>query len=771
MSRMRTLLVVAAGVAGYLVLAWLFPRSSDGAQWQMSLGQEESITRARSIASEHGLDVSGWTAQAGVRDNRKLNDTLAAIPGADLSPALQIHVAFRNPNAEDQHFGVRMNPAGRPNAVVTHRASRPGDDVTVEAARPIAESALRRFVPEASSYRSVVEEDLGQQGVRFRWERIDENPRFVHRATAMVAGSQVRDIRYGLELNEKNESEDPQRVTDLLDNISDISVVVAVLFGLVLYVMATGKGLVPQRLALALTAITWPIMLIDMLAELDPRIAATFNENAASPRWALIFGSAIVAIPPCLAIAGAYPSARRRFARQLVSFEELLMRGRIGSSSVGAALLTGIAAGGWIAAAPHLIRATGLFGNYRITDAAADPLFHSGFMPMQLFGGVMPVLLAFAVLVPFAQDKLRGPLGRMLAFALSFIVLLDDSVASLIPALLTSLLITILFDQIFRRVNLLALAAAAASAAWAISAASRIVQPAASIRAEGWAAAWLGFAIAAAALLVWLWGSARPYLPWEPRPARAERERIQTEFEVARLAQEQMLPATAPEIPGTTIASFCRPARQVGGDLFDFVRMSDGSVGITVADVSGKGVPAALVMTITKGLLLAASDGRADPLETLADVNAGIHSLGNRSVFVTMLFGVFHPTARTFQFVRAGHTPLLWRKASSGEVTALSPRGVGVGMTSSRMFSALCDRATITTAPGDFLILYSDGVTEAMNEKSEEFGDDLLLATVRDSITSSMTAEEARAVIVQAVDTFRGTAAAHDDMTLVIVRC
>src|SRR5687767_14492250 len=158
-----------------------------------------------------------------------------------------------------------------------------------------------------------------------------------------------------------------------------------------------------------------------------------------------------------------------------------------------------------------------------------------------------------------------------------------------------------------------------------------------------------------------------------------------------------MLPATPPALPGTSIASFCRPARQVGGDLFDFVTMSDGSIGITVADVSGKGVPAALVMTITKGLLLAASDGRSDPLETLADVNAGIHSLGNRSVFVTMLFGAFDPVARTFRFVRAGHTPLLWRK-TSGEVVTLTPRGIGVGMTSQKTFSAICERSTITTS-------------------------------------------------------------------------
>jgi sigma-B regulation protein RsbU (phosphoserine phosphatase) len=134
-----------------------------------------------------------------------------------------------------------------------------------------------------------------------------------------------------------------------------------------------------------------------------------------------------------------------------------------------------------------------------------------------------------------------------------------------------------------------------------------------------------------------------------------------------------------------------------------------------------------------------------------------------------MLFGVFDPIARTFQFVRAGHTPLVWRKAS-GAVEMLSPRGIGVGMTSPRTFSALCERRTITTSPGDFLILYSDGVNEAMNERTEEFGDERLVTIVRDRVTDAMSAEEVRAMLVQAVDDFRGAAPAHDDMTLVVVK-
>jgi hypothetical protein len=769
MSRPRIPVMLGLGIFGYVIFAALFPRFSAGSQWKLRLGAQDSIARARAVAAEHGLDVTSWPAEAGVRANGRIQDVLAAQNEAGAWHATQVHVGFRDPRDGDHLAGVRLDATGRPTAVVVQREPQPGDDVTVDAARPVADDAFRRFVPEASSYRLVAQEDLGEHGVRFRWERAGRNPLLIDRATVIVAGTGVLDVRYGAELTDAGEARTRHRPVDIIDNVSDISVIVAALFGLVLYVIASGRRLVPQRLAVTLALISWSLLLIELWADLDPKLLAVFNAGNSSARWTLIFGTAFIALPAGLAFSGGYPFARRRFPAQLIPFEELLLRGRFTSRSAGLSVLAGIAAGGWIAAIPHLIRATGLFGRYRIHDAVDDLLLNSGLLPIEIYGGVVPALIAFAVLVSFCEDKLRNRAGRILGFLLAFIILLDDAAAPLAATLLAGLLVTFLFDFLFRRVSLLALLAGAASAAWAVGAASRLVQPAASIRTDGWTAVIAGIAVAAAAFAIASWGSIQPYLPWEPRPARAERERIQAEIEVARLAQERMLPATPPAIAGTSIASFCRPARQVGGDLFDFVTMSDGGIGITVADVSGKGVPAALVMTITKGLLLAASDGRSDPLETLADVNAGIHSLGNRSVFVTMLFGVFDPIARTFQFVRAGHTPLLWRKAN-GEVEALSPRGIGVGMSAPRTFSAICQRLTITTAPGDFLLLYSDGITEAMNERTEEFGDDRLLATVRDRITTNMTAEEARAVVIAAVDEFRGQAPAHDDMTLVILK-
>ncbi|HYC59195.1 MAG TPA: PP2C family protein-serine/threonine phosphatase [Thermoanaerobaculia bacterium] len=766
MSAKRALVLVAIAIAGYTIFGALFSRFSESANWAVHYGGEESVDRARAVAIEHGVDVTGWPAEAGVRVSRALQREVDGLRARRSRSAAQMHVGFRNPRDPEMRVGVRFDAAGSPNAFVVQRPARAGDDVTIDAARPIAERAFRRFIADANTYRAVAQEDLGDKGVRFRWERNGPTPKLVEHATAIVAGTEVRDIRSDFEFRENQKGS----VVDIIDSISDVGVVLAVVFGVVLYIIAAGRGIVPHRLAMVVAAIGWLLLLIEMFAELDPKVNAIFYESNDSARWTMIIGAFIVSIPAALGVTGGYPSARRRFPEQLLPYEELLLRGRLLSRNVGAAFLTGIAFGGWIAAVPHLLRATRLFGAYRVEDGVTDTLLRSGLFPTQIYGSSIAVLIAFGVVVAFVQDKLRGRIGHALAFLLALTFLMDDSVPRLAPALIGGAIVTLILDRLFRRAGLLAIAVAASSGGFAVAAASRIVQPADAIRVDGWTAAAFGGVVAMASFAVALWGSEKPFVAWQPRPARAERERMQAEFEVARLAQERMLPATPPDVAGTSIASFCRPARQVGGDLYDFVTMSDGTVGITVADVSGKGVPAALVMTITKGLLLAASDGRSDPLETLADVNAGIHSLGNRSVFVTMLFGVFDPVSRAFRFVRAGHTPLIRRKAS-GDVETFSPRGVGVGMTSPRLFSALCERATIDTTPGDFLFLFSDGVTEAMNERSEEFGDERLLATIRDRVTNTMSAEDARVEVVQAVDQFRGGAAAHDDMTLVVVKC
>jgi len=236
---------------------------------------------------------------------------------------------------------------------------------------------------------------------------------------------------------------------------------------------------------------------------------------------------------------------------------------------------------------------------------------------------------------------------------------------------------------------------------------------------------------------------------------------------VAREAQQRMLPSAPPPIPGFSVASICRPAQGVGGDLYDFIALEEGRWGIAVADVSGKGLPAAMYMSMTKGLLLAAVDERSDPLEMLEDVNAGLYSVGQRNVFVTMFFAVLEPVSRDVAFVRAGHNSALWRKHATRETVSLTPRGIALGMTSSRMFTRSCAVEKLVMEPGDTLFIYSDGVTEAMNGDSMEYGDDRLAEAIARG--DGLDATAARDLIIDDVSAFVGSTPPNDDLTLVVL--
>lgn len=761
MSRRNAAFWLLIAAAGYVLFLALFPRFSNAGRWNVSLSPAASVAAAADAASRFGVDVRGWKAEPEVRVERDLMRHLGATGSKELHRGVASYVAFRDP-ASRRMVGVRLDAYGRPTMVVMK-----GGDAQEPAAIPsnataIADAAFRAFVPDHASYRRTGQEPFAG-GVIFRWEATASHANLARRAALVLTGRKVTEIRHGEEVRQKSESS-----ADRVDNVRDIAGIFAILLGLVLYLIGSVQRAIPQRLALITGAIVYVLILAGVLAEMDPTLAGMFGPSPGQPRWVLALGIIFFALPAGLALTGGYPSLARARARQLPPWEALLLRGRLRSASVGASILIGLAAGGWAAAVPHLVRATGLFGDYFVSDGVVDALHLSGLVPARIFGSFLLATAAFGVCVPFIFARLRRQFAAPLAF-LAALVLLARPQDPLAAAIAGSALVTLLFFILFERRDLLAVVVAATSAAWAIGAASRLVQSADAIRHEGTVALALLAGVALLAAGIAVFGSKAPHVAWQPPAARAERKRMQQEFAVARLAQERMLPESAPQLRDIEIASYCQPARQVGGDLYDFVAMPGGRVGIAVADVSGKGVPAALIMTITKGLLLAASDGESDPRRIVGDVNAGIHSLRNKSSFVTMIFGVIDATRRTFEFVRAGHTALLWRRAD-GSVESIAPRGIGLGMSASRTFRALCETRTIAPAKDDFVLLYSDGVTEAMNERSEEFGDERLIETLRNNVTSEMSADDARDAIIGEVALFCDTAPVHDDMTLVVVK-
>lgn len=763
MTARRLIALAAAGGLGLLLFAALFARFSAASRWQLQISLGEAADMARREAMKRGIDVSGWRSDAAVHRDSDLHDLLTSA-GGDAGLALELRVAFLDPRKAGEGVGVALDRDGRLRSIRIRRAA-PEGAVSPEDARRIAVAALQSAGVAVGTYQLRAEEDAPGNARRIVWERASSTPGMTNRVSVTVDDDGLRELQTGPALVDAKAR---GTVVDKVDTARDITVILTAVFGLVLYIVMSVKGMVPQRLALVFVLFFMVLMGTEMFADLQPSAATIFGETA-PPRFAVILGAILVGGPLALSVASGHSSMRQRFPRQLEAFEALSLRGAWRSAAVGAEVATGVAVGCWMAALPYVVRASGLFGDYLVRDASTDALGLPPFLPAGLFGSFGAVLLGFAMLIPFVEARLPPRAGRTISAVVAFVVVLSPD-APLGAVLASGVLLAVLADATFRRVGLLAVAVAALASAWIPIVAARLVQPSAVIHADGRISALAAAAIVFFAGAVALRGSRRALDPWQPRIARAERERIQAEFEIARRAQQRMLPSQAPVTAGASIASHCRPARQVGGDLYDFVPMSDGSLGIAVADVSGKGVPAALIMTITKGLLLAAADGRSEPLETVADVNAGIHSLGNRNMFVTMLFGALDPVGRVFRFVRAGHTPLVWRR-TSGEVEALAPRGLGLGMAGPSMFARLCEQETITTAPGELLFLFSDGVTEAMNERREEFGDERFLDVVRNQVTSDMSADEACRVVIAAVDRFRGEVPAHDDITLVVVRC
>ncbi len=254
---------------------------------------------------------------------------------------------------------------------------------------------------------------------------------------------------------------------------------------------------------------------------------------------------------------------------------------------------------------------------------------------------------------------------------------------------------------------------------------------------------------------------------------REEKRRLEEELRIARDIQMSLLPRGALHAPGLTITALCVPAREVGGDYYDLFHLDGGRLGMLIADVAGKGTSAALYMAELKGLMLALSKTFASPKALLIEVNDIISENLDRRSFITMTYAVIDPVARTFTYARAGHTPLLYLPAGPGPRRAqlLAPSGLVVGLRieeASRTFDRLLTESTIPMSDGDLFLLFTDGITEAMNAAGDLFEDARLLALVEEHGDEST--EVLRERILREIEAFVGDADQHDDMTMILVK-
>jgi hypothetical protein len=247
-------------------------------------------------------------------------------------------------------------------------------------------------------------------------------------------------------------------------------------------------------------------------------------------------------------------------------------------------------------------------------------------------------------------------------------------------------------------------------------------------------------------------------------PAAVEKARLQHELQTAREVQAGLLPRETPRITGWQFAASWRPAREVAGDYYDFIPLDQGRLGVVMADVSDKGMPAALFMALTRSIVRASAAQAHGPSESMALANRLLSADAHSGMFVTLFYGLLQPETGAFTYVSAGHDPALWYRAGRDDLQSLSRTGAALGIFPDELF----DQQAIRLNPGDWVLLYTDGLTDASNTDGNRFG----LERVQRVLLSHRHAGAAELVVAleHAVARFAGDAPAFDDIALLVLK-
>lgn len=248
----------------------------------------------------------------------------------------------------------------------------------------------------------------------------------------------------------------------------------------------------------------------------------------------------------------------------------------------------------------------------------------------------------------------------------------------------------------------------------------------------------------------------------EAQAQLVDKAKLEHELQMARAIQQSILPQQLPDLPGYDFGALIAPAQAVGGDFYDFIPLGSGSLGIVVADISDKGLPAAIFMALTRSLVRAEALRGVFPAEVLRRVNRHLLDMNDAGMFVTVLYGILHARTGQFLYARAGHElPVV--AGPTGDILAVpSESGQILGL----LPDPVLDEEAISLPKGGKLVLFTDGVTDAMDEEGEAFGRERLCATV--AVHAAGPAQAVCDGVMQAVLLHQGAAAQFDDFTMVV---
>jgi sigma-B regulation protein RsbU (phosphoserine phosphatase) len=245
----------------------------------------------------------------------------------------------------------------------------------------------------------------------------------------------------------------------------------------------------------------------------------------------------------------------------------------------------------------------------------------------------------------------------------------------------------------------------------------------------------------------------------------AQRERLNRELELAREVQEHLFPQRLPSVAGVDYFGRCRPAREVGGDYYDFLGLPEGRLGIAVGDVSGKGIDAAVMMASLEASLRALASVGHDLAELMNRVNSLVYEASSANRYATLFYAEYDPRSRRLSYVNAGHNPpvILRKSAAACQAFRLETGGPVIGL-----LRQCYQQDCFPLEPGDLVVLFTDGVPESMNAHGEEWREDRLIEFAK--TCHELPAFEVMTRILAAADAFAAGGSQHDDMTLVVLR-
>ncbi len=799
----------AAGIVFLIIGYFLSPRINPYYAGLPQITKYEAERIVENFAASQNFALDGYFTETFFSRDVSGMDYLVRTKGLDSTIALASEevvplaywetMYYKNTPRDNQEefYRFRISPSGKLVSfqhVIPDSAS--GDSLSAADANALAQQYLQSW-PEINPGSFELESSARVK----KTNRIDYSLSYTKKSARLgdgvevlrvqIAGNEVASVRWGF--REPSDFLTTSGVVGganlLFNSASVLAYVIVSVLALFAFLKLYHAGLISVKNGMMLGAVLYSVVVLILLNNWDVFDVGT-NLGAISKYYTklILLGAQIVTqftymfVNVATAWSAGHYHARLQKPALLSGIDSLLNREWF-TKNIGREIPVGVAAGTILFGAVVLLNyilVTGFGAQPRLTFGGQD--YFSHFLPVV---GILLNALFFALyyevvfrkfLITFFNRMLKSPGGAIglsaVLFSL-FSVFFNDQFAFW-PSYFTLLpyfLIGLVQGYVFWRFGLLAsmtsgifyVAYTAVGPMWATGV------PTFSIRAVVCIALFVG-------VLIWgllaLFRGKQLHFAAEEEPAHIKRikeqTRMQKELEIARKVQLGLLPKSNPNLAGFDISGVCIPAQEVGGDYFDFIKLKNGKLGIAVADVSGKGVPAAIYMTLTKGILQSHAEGELSPKEVLSKVNNLMYRTIERSWYVSMFYAVLDAQNNMMRFARAGHNPAIVLNKTQEQPQLLQTAGIGLGLDIGEIFTKTLVEGEMQLAQGDTLVFYTDGFTEAMNSNGDEFGEDRFLDLLK--TTDNGSAEGLLKEMVSTVRDFAGSAPQHDDMTMVVLK-